>query len=91
MIQTGANLYRSTDDTVESWRGEIKNAVGAQAASGVTSNWASQFRSTNTMMSRLNYLSKVVKGVGKYTKCDITTLSSSFLSDDICGHLLSKP
>ena len=79
MVQSGANLYRSTDDTVESWRGEIKNAVGARASSGVTSNWASQFRSTDTWADRLNYLSKVVKGVGKYTKSDKTTLSSSFV------------
>lgn len=80
MVQTGANLYQSTDNTVESWRGEIKNAVGARVSTRITSNWASQFRSSSTMSSRLNYLSKVVKGVGKYTKSDKTTLSSSFLS-----------
>lgn len=80
MVQTGANLYQSTDDTVESWRGEIKNAVGARTSSGVTSNWASQFRSDSTLTSRLNYLSKVVKGVGKYTKSDKTTLYSSFIN-----------
>ncbi len=80
MVQAGANLYRSTDDTVESWRGEIKNAVGACTSSGVASNWASQFRTSNTMASGLNYLAKVVKGVGKYTKSDKMTLSSSFLS-----------
>ena len=80
MVQSGANLYRSTDDAVESWRGEIKNAVSARVSSSATSNWAAQFRSSNTMASKLNYLSKVVKGVGKYTKSDKTTLSSSFLS-----------
>lgn len=80
VVQSGANLYRSTDNTVESWRGEIKNTIGTRVSNGITGNWASQFRSSNTVSSRLNYLSKVVKGVGKYTKSDKTTLYSSFLS-----------
>ena len=42
-VQNGANLYRTTDNTVESWREDIKNSVGAQSSSLASSNWASYF------------------------------------------------
>ncbi len=47
MVESGANLYRTTDDRVESWRDDIKNNVGAHAAGQMTGNWASYFISSN--------------------------------------------
>ncbi len=43
MVQSGANLYRSTDDRVESWRDEIKNHVGTRTIGQATGVWASYF------------------------------------------------
>ena len=43
MVQSGANLYRSTDDRVESWRDEIRNNVGARSVAQIASTWASYF------------------------------------------------
>lgn len=74
-VQSGAELYRSTDDRVESWRGNIRNAVGARASSGSVSNWASYFSNSgeisepkertifstlNKMLGKAGYLGNVV-------------------------------
>ena len=42
-VQSGANLYRSTDDRVESWRDGIRNGVGAPTVGRVAGSWASCF------------------------------------------------
>lgn len=45
MVQSGANLYRATDDRVESWRDDIRNNVGARSGGLISSVWASWFNS----------------------------------------------
>lgn len=45
MVQSGANLYRSTDEKVESWREGIRNDVGVRSGSLISSVWASWFNS----------------------------------------------
>lgn len=44
-VQSGANLYRSTDDRVESWRDNIRNNVGARPGGMISSVWESWFHS----------------------------------------------
>lgn len=48
-VQSGANLYRSTDDRVESWRENIKNNVGVRTVGRSPSNWASWFVNSDTV------------------------------------------
>lgn len=45
MVQSGANLYRTTDERVESWRDDIRNNVGARSGGLISSVWASWFNS----------------------------------------------
>lgn len=46
-VHSSANLYRTTDDRVESWVDDIKNNVGVRPASYVAGNWAAWFHSTS--------------------------------------------
>lgn len=43
MVQSGANLYKTTDNTVESWAENVKNSVGVKSTSLDSSSWASYF------------------------------------------------
>ncbi len=53
MVESGANLYRTTDDRVESWRDGIKNNVGVSSAGRLMNNWASYFNTSQEVNSTI--------------------------------------
>lgn len=66
-VQSGANMYRTTDDRVESWRDDIKNNVGTRAADLSIANWASYFLGEGgTIKGSTDYVfinTKIINGV----------------------------
>ncbi len=49
MVQSGAKLYRATDNTVESWAEDIRNNVGAATGGQIYGLWASWFSNSDTI------------------------------------------
>ena len=68
VVESGANLYRTTDNRIESWRDGINNGVGTNSGGLTASVWASQFKDAVGVDELTNTAKEIARKVAEFTE-----------------------
>lgn len=95
VVQSGANLYRSTDERVETMKQQMKASLAVPSAAVHMGKWAASFKTEahaspiieqkegsveeTKKKGSLDILASLTKGIGKYGQNEHVSLASSFL------------
>ncbi len=64
MVQNGANLYRTTDDRVETMRQQVNANISARTATEPTSKWAGYFNTSAEKVKDSSFIDELKKNYG---------------------------